>query len=82
MAAINQAVSDIIDREETSDARSELLVKCLVLGPGLGRLIKFCIDAAHHQGTSVMVHALEANPVAVEFLNKEFADSLGKVKNN
>ncbi|EDO32564.1 predicted protein [Nematostella vectensis] len=75
MAAIDSAVHQIL--ASRPNTRSSV-VKCLVLGPGLGRLIAFCLDACKQQGANAVVHVLEANPSAVEFLRKQFGDLLGK----
>ncbi|XP_032227836.2 protein arginine N-methyltransferase HSL7 [Nematostella vectensis] len=75
MAAIDSAVHQIL--ASRPNTRSSV-VKCLVLGPGLGRLIAFCLDACKQQGANAVVHVLEANPLAVEFLRKQFGDLLGK----
>ena len=52
-------------------------ITCLVVGAGLGRLVRFCLDAANTCTTNVHVHvhvhAVDANPLAVECLKKSFA---------
>jgi hypothetical protein len=73
MAAIERALEDIVN---SSSNIEELSLKCLVLGPGLGRLVRFCIEAARQCNASVSVHVLEANPVAVEFVRKSFAKEI------
>jgi len=68
MSAIDMAISDIV--KSTPD--DDMMLRCFVLGPGLGRLVRFCLDSVHHCGVPVEVHVMEANPVAVEFLRKSF----------
>ncbi|KAK3747775.1 hypothetical protein QZH41_008801, partial [Actinostola sp. cb2023] len=68
MAAIERATSDL----SRSGNNNDTILKCFVLGPGLGRLVRFCIDSANQHGIPVCVHVMEANPVAVDFLKKSF----------
>ena len=67
MTAIERAAEDILNT--SPDIRT---LKCLILGPGLGRLVRFCIEAGRCLEVDVNVHVLEANPVAVKFLRKAF----------
>lgn len=67
MAAIERATKDILNSNHGTKT-----LKCLVLGPGLGRLVTFCVEAGKRSEVDVSVHVLEANPVAVEFLRKSF----------
>ncbi|ELR17381.1 methyltransferase, putative [Acanthamoeba castellanii str. Neff] len=68
MAALSAAVGSLPKSLGLSSP-----LKFLVVGPGLGRLITFCLDAATSHGRSGVVHVLEANPRAVGFLEERFA---------
>jgi protein arginine N-methyltransferase 5 len=70
-AAIHMAFQAMVESSHHSQDRRGF-VQCIVVGPGLGRLIRFCLDAARKTQTTVIIHAVEANPLAVEFLKKEY----------
>ena len=56
------------------------IITCLVFGAGLGRLVQFCIDAMSdgsadcHHLFKADVHAVDANPLAVDCLKNYFSD--------
>lgn len=70
-AAIQSAFQTLVKSPARNKERGDC-IQCVVVGPGLGRLIRFCFDAAKESCCKVTVHALEANPVAVEFLKREY----------
>ena len=70
-AAIHLAFQTMVESSFRNQDRGGC-IQCIVVGPGLGRLIRFCLDAARETCTGVIVHAVETNPLAVEFLKKEY----------
>ncbi|KAL6069483.1 hypothetical protein QOT17_007512 [Balamuthia mandrillaris] len=71
MTALFAATAKVIS-QRTTMKEEDVLLRYFVLGPGLGRLISFCVEAARHFGVGFQVHALEANPRSVEFLKQRF----------
>ena len=94
-AAILKAITKITSREKWppsfvknshtanllsgEDPCSQNVITCLVFGAGLGRLVEFCIDATKARAVSANIHAVDANPLAVDCLRNYFSDySLSK----
>ena len=76
-AAIEACIEDMAKHKDTWSEATPF--RCVVVGPGLGRLPKFVLDACDSHGIHARLLLVEANELAVEELREYFVGELHRV---